>query len=443
MRSETSTPNTIVDSNIRLKTQALHYASHKDATRAVPLIESYILQTGDFSILNDHLFEQIQNSSEYKELSGRFDIQIIPIALFYIYAGLLGFSIFFIIVIRKTDDTLSHWLMGLFVLFHSLFILHLSLYVINAQMHFPHALFISTTFSFLYGPLLYFYCKRVILSYQFKWYDGLHLIPSLLLLKYIIPYYNMSKLDKLQLLYQQEDYLLPGANWIILGKILSLVVYTVLLLRLYTNERSKYSKDKNIRIWHRNMISIFAIYTLSCFLYAAVISNYFNFPWLLHLQIIIMVSLVFYIAYIVYTRPEIFDGTVKIVDPVRLYKYKKSGLSPSLSKELRDRLLYLFNEEHIYRKNDLSLNELSKLLQTSRHHTSQVINEHFGLNFFELINKYRIEEAIKILTYNTNSDLNIIDIAYDVGFNNKVTFNKTFKRYYHQTPSQYITSLQR
>ncbi|WP_291869465.1 AraC family transcriptional regulator [Maribacter sp.] len=34
-------------------------------------------------------------------------------------------------------------------------------------------------------------------------------------------------------------------------------------------------------------------------------------------------------------------------------------------------------------------------------------------------------------------NMNIIDIAYEVGYNNKVTFNKAFKKDTLLTPSQY------
>ena len=59
------------------------------------------------------------------------------------------------------------------------------------------------------------------------------------------------------------------------------------------------------------------------------------------------------------------------------------------------------------------------------------------MGFHELINKYRIEEAKKILHNDEQKNLNIIDIAYEVGYNNKVTFNKAFKKDTQLTPSQY------
>ncbi|MEM7714576.1 MAG: helix-turn-helix domain-containing protein [Cyanobacteria bacterium P01_A01_bin.68] len=39
-------------------------------------------------------------------------------------------------------------------------------------------------------------------------------------------------------------------------------------------------------------------------------------------------------------------------------------------------------------------------------------------------------------------NLNIIDIAYEVGYNNKVTFNKAFKKDTQLTPTEYQKKLQ-
>lgn len=97
-------------------------------------------------------------------------------------------------------------------------------------------------------------------------------------------------------------------------------------------------------------------------------------------------------------------------------------------------------EEKVYRVNTINLDSLAEKLDTTRHNTSQVINEHFGLNFFEFINKYRIEEASEILK--NKEDMSIIEVAYEVGFNNKVTFNKSFKKIHAKTPSQFLLSLQ-
>lgn len=120
-------------------------------------------------------------------------------------------------------------------------------------------------------------------------------------------------------------------------------------------------------------------------------------------------------------------------------KYLKSGLTFDYSLELKENLLHLLNDKKIFKMDNLTLEVLSNELDTNRHNASQVINEHFNMNFFELINQYRIIEAKLILEDDLRQSMNIIDVAYEVGYNNKVTFNKSFKKETMLTPSQYRT----
>ncbi len=66
------------------------------------------------------------------------------------------------------------------------------------------------------------------------------------------------------------------------------------------------------------------------------------------------------------------------------------------------------------------------------------------LNFLKLINHFRVRDAIEILKNDTKRNLTIIQVAYKVGHNNKVTFNKkAFKRESGHTPTEYIKKLSR
>ena len=63
------------------------------------------------------------------------------------------------------------------------------------------------------------------------------------------------------------------------------------------------------------------------------------------------------------------------------------------------------------------------------------------MSFYDLVNYFRIMEAIDIFEKDGKRNLNIIDVAYEVGYNNKVTFNKAFKKHVGKTPSAYIRSV--
>lgn len=445
--SETSDKNLTTLSSIstdsiqEFRTLAIAFAEKNQAKESTKYIVKYIAATTDMSFLNDHLFANIKNSDEYQALKEKYDSKIGLLGFFYFCAGVLGLFVFVVLNLKSSIDRTNTFLISLFVLFHSVFILHLVLYVMNIQFYLPHALFASTTFSFLYGPLLYFYFKRVIYNYKFKLVDILHLVPSIILLIYILPYYLMSRGEKFNEIFDQANTLLPGAYTIIVVKILSLSIYAYLLISIYRKNRDIISnKGKNKYLWQRNIIALHTVYAMAYVIYAAVLVKIINFPVLFHLQTFVMVCVVFYVAYIAYEQPEIFKGTIKLIDPLNFLKYKNSGLTPTYSSELKDHLIKLIHEEKIYKQNDITLDILSERLGTTRHNTSQVINEHFKMNFSELINKYRIGEAKEILENDAHHNLSIIQVAYEVGFNNRVTFYKSFKKQLSQSPSDYLKS---
>jgi AraC-like DNA-binding protein len=94
-------------------------------------------------------------------------------------------------------------------------------------------------------------------------------------------------------------------------------------------------------------------------------------------------------------------------------------------------------EDRFFLNHMASLGELSKLVKESKHHLSQVINERLGMNFFELLAKYRVEEAKKILLEDTKKQITIENLADEVGYNSKSAFNNAFKKHTGLTPTQF------
>ena len=86
---------------------------------------------------------------------------------------------------------------------------------------------------------------------------------------------------------------------------------------------------------------------------------------------------------------------------------------------------------------ELTIYDLSNQLQIPRHFLSEVINEHLGKNFYNLVNDYRVEEVKGRLEDPRFKHLTILAIAYDSGFNAKSSFNTIFKEKTGMTPSEY------
>jgi YesN/AraC family two-component response regulator len=86
---------------------------------------------------------------------------------------------------------------------------------------------------------------------------------------------------------------------------------------------------------------------------------------------------------------------------------------------------------------DITLEKLAESLNILPRDLSSLINRHFGINFYEFINRYRIEEAKQMLTSDNYKATTITEIYLEVGFNSKSVFYTFFKKLEGITPSQY------
>ena len=119
-------------------------------------------------------------------------------------------------------------------------------------------------------------------------------------------------------------------------------------------------------------------------------------------------------------------------------KYSTSSLSGFDLNNYALQLEKLMTEKKLFRDNEINLTKLSKELGISSHILSQVLNQHYNINFYEYINQFRIDEVKKQLLIKENQNLTIISIAFDAGFNSKSSFQKIFKKYVGKTPSTYM-----
>ncbi|SFR51244.1 Helix-turn-helix domain-containing protein [Robiginitalea myxolifaciens] len=415
-------------------------AQEGKAEAATNFVTQYLNWEFRPEVLADRNFDPIRNEAAFQEVVEAYLPEHSFWSYLYIYIGLIGIFIVSVICFQRKAELGGRLLIGGFVFIHSIFILHIALAVSNYQYEIPHSYLSSTVFSFLYGPLLYFYFKRSAQGYTFKVRDLLHLVPTLILLGYLIPIYGLSAAEKLDLMLSRyRDGLNPSdsANLVLIVslKLTSLVIYGWLIRRHFPQIVGS-AKQPPRTHWEQNIYRIHVAYIICYAIYGGLIIYRINSGPFYHAQVISMALMVLYVGYFASLKPEVFGSTLAF-QPLLFSKYKKSGLTPSFSKELRDQLTKLFEQEKIYRENDLNLDRLADLLDTTRHNTSQVINEHFKVSFHELINTYRIAEAKELLRNDPQGNLQIIDIVYEVGYNNKVSFNKAFKKDTGLTPSAF------
>lgn len=120
-------------------------------------------------------------------------------------------------------------------------------------------------------------------------------------------------------------------------------------------------------------------------------------------------------------------------------KYRSSSLSVEDQNAILGRLSTLMKIEKPFLKPEFSLPDLAGRLKTSTHQLSQVINEGLGKSFFELTAEYRVEEAKQLLKDQPN--IKVEEIAEQVGYHSKSSFNTAFKKLTGKTPSEWRSTL--
>lgn len=121
-------------------------------------------------------------------------------------------------------------------------------------------------------------------------------------------------------------------------------------------------------------------------------------------------------------------------------KYAKSSLDDTVRQRIERKLQQAMEVDGLYQQSNLKLRDLCDHLNENTHYVSQVINQSLGTSFYELVNRYRIRAACEMLGNGIPGNgpkKTILDIALEVGFNSKTTFNAAFKRATGITPSQY------
>jgi len=119
-------------------------------------------------------------------------------------------------------------------------------------------------------------------------------------------------------------------------------------------------------------------------------------------------------------------------------KTEKKKLIPDEDfEDLKEKLLTLIDSQKPYLEGDLNLLKLSELIGISTHQLSYLLNNGFGENFFQFINKYRIAHAKKLLISDTYYKMSVLGIAFESGFNSKTAFNTMFKKTMGITPSEF------
>ena len=115
----------------------------------------------------------------------------------------------------------------------------------------------------------------------------------------------------------------------------------------------------------------------------------------------------------------------------------RSLVNPILMDELKEKILRIILLEKKYKEPHYSAKKLAQELGTNTRYISAVISVRFHTNYTSFINKFRIDEAMALMTDKRYKGLNMQDISAMAGFSNRQSFYSAFYKVNGITPLTY------
>ena len=357
------------------------------------------------------------------------------------------FAIFIgILLLTKKGRTLPDRILGLWMFIIGLHLLAYHLHYLGYWAVYPHLFGTTALFPLLHAPILFLYTAYSLNGKpKFSTKDFLHFTPALLSYIYLFRvFFFYSAEDKILLDNAETD-----GTWfegiVLTVLVISVIIYTLfsfyLLKKHHKKMNTNFSFNENINLkWLQYWVMGFAV-VFGVLVFVVVSKNALGVGFGFNVDLVLygmVILLILSLGYFGVRHQGIFTERTPIVHEKQGEKYQKSTLTESKAKSINKLLLKVMQEEKPYLNPKLTLSELAKMVNTTPNHLSQVINQFQGVNFFDFVNRYRIEEFKKLAIEKPH--FNILALAYEAGFNSKSSFNNLFKKFTNQTPSQYIKS---
>ncbi|MCZ8344010.1 MAG: helix-turn-helix domain-containing protein [Leptospira sp.] len=144
-------------------------------------------------------------------------------------------------------------------------------------------------------------------------------------------------------------------------------------------------------------------------------------------------------AVIAFLRSQAQPNLFNEILPGLRQSYQTSRILNLNLEELNANIQVLMQEEKIYQEENLNIANFAERLGIKDYQLSEYINAYMGMNFNRYINEYRIKEVCKKIQ--EQPKVNLLNLAYQVGFNSKANFNIAFKSVLKMTPSEYAKQI--
>ena len=276
--------------------------------------------------------------------------------------------------------------------------------------------------SFLLAPLLYLYIRQLVSNEKsFLKKDLLHFLPFVIF-KILILIIHYSELNK-------SEFLILTGVVLNFGLIVYNLIYVFLAFTLIKTDQNTHVLNRGLNLI-KTLLWVFLIYNIIFLfrrtfdLFSPVELEFFE-----NYLYVGVAILIYFISFKIINQPNIL---------LKKSKYEKSAINQKdiafYGKEIEN----LFKETENYLNPQFNMTHLAEYLKLEKHKLSQIIGGYFGFTFYQLLNKYRVDEVCERIRLGDTRRMSILGIAFDCGYQTKSSFNAAFKKIKGVTPTQYL-----
>tara|TARA_B100000902_G_C27263495_1_gene892167 strand:+ start:422 stop:1612 length:1191 start_codon:yes stop_codon:yes gene_type:complete len=356
---------------------------------------------------------------------------------------------FLLLCLTIDRDKRSTLFLALFLLAHALIpinelVMWGAEFKMTARDLFPSLYFFPMVAYYVDGALLYLCFKALVFKdFSLTKIDLFHFIPLIAYITFIgLVFYSKPQEIRLEMI--NSESFVYSASYVYMEFLSKLIrVFYAFACFLLISRYSSRLQDTNSNMekvhlsWLRALVIGFLLVMISeAILVAAKIINIytnFSFSWFVNIGLTGYYITFALVNLLVFTAVRYFGAfeqisEIKVTKKARDERFFQPELALSVDNAIRG--------GQIYMDPDITLDKLAETLKILPRDLSSLINRHFGVNFYEFINRYRIEEAKRMLASEKYKATTITDIYLKVGFNSKSVFYTFFKKLEGMTPSQ-------
>lgn len=364
----------------------------------------------------------------------------------FFYTGIIIAVFLLVLLLLKKGKQSSDYILIGWITLISIQLIAFYSHLTGLIYNYPHALGLTLPLPILHGLFLYSYTseltgEKVLAKSGYL----IHLIPFVLLFVLAIPFYILPSETKIEVFNNEGK----GFEWYSIIQLSSFLIsgfsYSIAsIIKIQKHKQDIQERwsniDKKMLVWLEYLsIALGLIWVLVLFFDDTVIYSG-------------VVIFVFFIGFFGINQAPVFSYYVVMESSNRetketiestnesneKIKYAKSRLEENEVCQILERLEQLMITEKPFKNSELTLNDLSQMLNIHPNQLSQVINSKTGNTFYHYINMFRVKEFLRLSSLSENKKYTFLALAYDCGFNSKTTFNKYFKIYTGKTPSELI-----